>query len=83
MSDPIENSEKIIDTASWVGIGACAAIVLTGAIHSIVYAFGIVPTGVAGLAFLLLGAYGTLFVAVGVAAVAGFISRTMRGSTGE
>lgn len=32
---------------------------------------------------LLLGAYGTPFVTVDVASVAGFISRTMRESNGE
>ena len=83
LSDPMENCEKIIDVASWVGVTACGVVVVVGAVVSIVYAFRLVPAGVTGFAFLLLGAYGTLFVAVGVASIAGFISRTMGKSNGE
>ena len=83
MSDPTEASERIVSAASWAGVGACGVIVAVGAIVSIIYAFRLVPTGVIWAAFLLLVAYGSLFVAVGVAAVAGFISRTMGESNGE
>ena len=83
MLNPVKTSEKIIDAASWVGVGACGAIIAVGTIGSLAYAFGLVPKGIIGMAYILLGAFGTLFIAVGVATVTGFVSRLRGTHTGE
>lgn len=93
---PQSTSERVIDVASWVGVGAIGVVLVSGILFTAFYAFrfsglygfklviadGAMTIGMTFMEWAALGAFwtlmagfGTLMVAVFVAAIAGGVAR--------
>lgn len=77
MVNPQSTSERVIDVASWVGVGAMGVVLVVSILAGVAYVFGFGNANVP-MVFLIsvaLGAFGVLTVAVFVAAITGGLAR--------
>lgn len=75
--NPQSTSERVIDVASWVGVGAMGIVLMVGILAGGLYmlGFGNASPPMLFLCSLALGAFGVLTVAVFVAAITGGLAR--------